>query len=124
MADTRTEITVDIYAGVPFNTKYQNVLFVNTQTRDLFLSHYSAGNQFTVGRFDIINDNQAIIDISNEYGTMSVNYLKVHKKLYPETSNSTFEYDLFYFVDHTLQIGTNVVRLFLELDIFQTYFVK
>ena len=112
MADTRTEITVDIYAGVPFNTKYQNVLFVNTQTRDLFLSQYSAGNQFTVGRFDIINDNQAIIDISNEYGTMSVNYLKVHKKLYPETSNSTFEYDLFYIVDHTLQIGTNVVRLF------------
>ena len=124
MAETRTEIKVDIYSGVPFNTKYQNVLFVDKQTRDLFLSQYSVGNEITVGRFDIINDNQAIIDISNDYGTMSVNYIKVHKTLRPETSNSTFEYDMYYFVDHTLQIATNAVRLFLDLDIFQTYFVK
>lgn len=124
MAETRTEITVNVYAGVPFNTKYQNVLFVDKQTRDLFLHDYEIGTEITVGRFDIVNDNQAIIDISNEYGTMSVNYIKVHKTLRPESSNSVFEYDLFYFVDHTQQLATNAVRLFLDLDIFQTYFVK
>ena len=92
----RTETIVNVYAGVPFNTKYQNVLFVDKQTRDLFLQQYEVGQEIKVGRFEIINDTQAIIDISNDYGTMSVNYLKVHRKLIPETSNQTFEYDQFY----------------------------
>ena len=124
MSETLTELTVNVYAGVPFNTKYQNVLFVDRQARDLFLQTYEVGSEIKVSRFDIINDTQAIIDISNDYGTMSVNYLKIHRKLCPQSVNTIYEYDLFYFVNHTQQLATNVVRLTLELDIFQTYFVK
>lgn len=119
-----TELQITLYSGVPFNNKYKDVLFVSRETRETFLNNYSVGDNFAVNRFEIINDNETIVDITNNYNGFECNYAKVHTKLQPETSNQIYERDTFYFVNSARQIGTNVVRLTLEKDVFQTDFNK
>lgn len=119
-----TELQITLYSGVPFNNKYKDVLFVSRETRETFLNNYSIGDNFTVNRFEIINDNETVVDITNDYNGFECNYAKVHTKLQPETSNEIYERDTFYFVNSARQIGTNVVRLTLEKDVFQTDFNK
>ena len=119
-----TELQITLYSGVPFNNKYKDVLFVSRETRETFLNNYSIVDNFTVNRFEIINDNETVVDITNDYNGFECNYAKVHTKLQPETSNEIYERDTFYFVNSARQIGTNVVRLTLEKDVFQTDFNK
>lgn len=119
-----TGLELTLYSGVPFNNKYKDVLLVSRETRETFLSTYSIGNSFNVNRFEIINDTEAIIDITNAFNGFECNYAKVHTTLTPETTLQTTERDAFYFVNSARQIATNVVRLTLEKDVFQTDFNK
>lgn len=121
MAERKTETTISIYSGVPFNNKYKNVLFVSRETRDTFLSSYEIGTDIKVNRFEIVDDTQAMIDVETDYAIIA-NYCKVHRKLMPLSNENVYEYDSFYFVNRCVQIATNVVRLYLEIDAFQTYF--
>ena len=124
MAERRTEITINVYSGVPFDNKYENVLFVDSDNLAEFLSHYEIGSNVTSNRFEIIDDTQAIVDLTNDFECMNANYCKVHRKIMPETNEDTYEYDAYYFVTRARQIATNVIRLYLELDVFQTQFNK
>lgn len=119
-----TGLELTLYSGVPFNNKYKDVLFVSRETRETFLNQYTIGNSFEVNRFEIINDTEAIIDVANSYNGFECNYAKVHSTLTPETTGKTTERDTFYFVNSARQIATNVVRLTLEKDVFQTDFAK
>lgn len=121
MAERKTETTISIYSGVPFNNKYKNVLFVSRETRDTFLSSYEIGTDIKVNRFEIVDDTQAMIDVETDYAIIA-NYCKVHRKLMPLSNENVYEYESFYFINRCVQIATNVVRLYLEIDVFQTYF--
>jgi hypothetical protein len=124
MSERRTETTVNVYAGVPFNNKYKDVLFVSRETLTSYLSQFEIGQSVTSNRFEIIDETQAIIDLTNDFECMNANYCKVHRKIMPETNEDVYEYDSYYFVTRARQIATNVIRLYLELDVFQTQFNK
>ena len=124
MSERRTETTVNVYAGVPFNNKYKDVLFVSRDTLASYLSQFEIGQSVSSNRFEIIDDTQAIIDLTNDFECMNANYCKVHRKIMPETNENVYEYDSYYFVTRARQIATNVIRLYLELDVFQTQFNK
>ena len=124
MNERRTETTVNVYAGVPFNNKYKDVLFVSRDTLTSYLSQFEIGQSVSSNRFEIIDDTQAIIDLTNDFECMNANYCKVHRKIMPETNEDVYEYDSYYFVTRARQIATNVIRLYLELDVFQTQFNK
>ena len=124
MNERRTETTVNVYAGVPFNNKYKDVLFVSRDTLASYLSQFEIGQSVSSNRFEIIDDTQAIIDLTNDFECMNANYCKVHRKIMPETNEDVYEYDSYYFVTRARQIATNVIRLYLELDVFQTQFNK
>ena len=124
MSERRTETTVNVYAGVPFNNKYKDVLFVSRDTLTSYLSQFEIGQSVSSNRFEIIDDTQAIIDLTNDFECMNANYCKVHRKIMPETNEDVYEYDSYYFVTRARQIATNVIRLYLELDVFQTQFNK
>lgn len=124
MSERRTETTVNVYAGVPFNNKYKDVLFVSHETLTTYLSQFEIGQSVTSNRFEIIDETQAIIDLTNDFECMNANYCKVHRKIMPETNEDVYEYDSYYFVTRARQIATNVIRLYLELDVFQTQFNK
>ena len=124
MSERRTETTVNVYAGVPFNNKYHDVLFVSRDTLTSYLSQFEIGQSVTANRFEIIDDTQAILDLTNDFECMNANFCKVHRKIMPETNEDAYEYDSYYFVTRARQIATNVIRLYLELDVFQTQFNK
>ena len=124
MDERKTEITVNVYAGVPFNNKYKDVLFVSRETLTSYLSQFEIGQTIIANRFEIIDETQAIIDLTNDFECMNANYCKVHRKIMPETNEDVYEYDSYYFVTRGRQIATNVIRLYLELDVFQTQFNK
>lgn len=124
MSERKTEITINVYSGVPFNSKYQNVLFVSRETLATYLAQFEIGQTITANRFEIVDETQAIIDLTNDFECMNANYCKVHRKIIPETNEDIYEYDSYYFVTRARQIATNVIRLYLELDVFQTYFNK
>ena len=46
MSERRTETTVNVYAGVPFNNKYKDVLFVSRDTLASYLSQFEIGTLF------------------------------------------------------------------------------
>lgn len=117
-----TGLELTLYSGVPFNNKYKDVLLASNFYLQPFLNQYSIGDSFEVNRFEIINDTEAIIDITNDYNGFECNYAKVHTTLTPETTGVTTERDTYYFVNSARQIATNVVRLTLEKDVWQTDF--
>ena len=124
MSERKTEITVNVYAGVPFNNKYKDVLFVSHETLATYLAQFEIGQTITANRFEIVDDTQAVIDLTNDFECMNANYCKVHRKIMPELDENVYEYDSYYFVTRARQIATNVIRLYLELDVFQTQFNK
>lgn len=120
-----TQLEITFYKGVPFNNKYENVLFVDNVSRETFLNNYKVGQPIvTQKRFEIINETEAFFDITNNYDCFECNYMKVHSILAPETSLTVTERDTFYFVNSVRQITTNTVRLYIEIDVFQTFFNK
>ena len=124
MAENNTNIEITVYSGVPFNKKYQNVLFVSKETRNTFLANYDVSDEITLQRFSIVDDGTPFIDISNDYDGMTVNYVRIKTTLLKENSQVPYVYEKFYFVDDVRQLTTNTTRLFLDVDIFQTYFNK
>lgn len=124
MDERKTEITVNVYAGVPFNNKYKDVLFVTRETLATYLAQFEIGQTIIANRFEIIDDAQAVIDLTNNFECMNANYCKVHRTIMPESNENVYEFDSYYFVNRARQIATNVIRLYLELDVFQTQFNK
>lgn len=120
----QTTISINVYSGVPFDTSYKNVLFVPKEQMTEFLSQYEIGSTVFSNRFEIIDDTTAIVDLTNDFECLNANYVKVHRILQPETTDNTYEFDAYYFVTNARQIATNVIRLYLSLDVFQTQFNK
>lgn len=112
------------YRGVPFDREQQNVLFVDNEKRNEFLTQYIVPIQtLRIDQFALLGStNNPFLVVSLDKEPFNVNYLKVIQSLQNANGNVIEERLLFYYVDNYEMVGTDAVRLNLTMDYFQTYF--
>lgn len=112
------------YRGVPFDREQQNVLFVDNDKRNEFLTQYIVPIQtLRIDQFALLGStNNPFLVVSLDKEPFNVNYLKVIQSLQNANGDVIEERLLFYYVDNYEMVGTDAVRLNLTMDYFQTYF--
>lgn len=115
-------LSLTFYKGVPFDREQQNVLFVDNEKRNEFLSNYIVPIQtLEIKQFALLGTtNNPFLVVSLDKEPFNVNYLKVIQTI----EKTGEERMLFYYIDNYEMVTPENVRLNLTMDFFQTYFNK